>query len=134
MGLDMFLYGVEYIPASNPYNNEPPRKKQIIKTEEMYWRKANHIHRWFVDNVQNGIDDCDFYELDHYKLERLKRDCEYVIAHPEEAEDILPTQEGCFFGETEYDEYYFNSCKETIEAIDKIMELNYDWYEYISSW
>lgn len=26
--------------------------------EIAYWRKANAIHRWFVDNVQNGTDDC----------------------------------------------------------------------------
>ena len=23
-----------------------------------YWRKANQIHAWFVDNVQQGNDDC----------------------------------------------------------------------------
>ena len=22
------------------------------------WRKANAIHKWFVDNVQDGVDDC----------------------------------------------------------------------------
>ena len=24
-----------------------------------YWRKQNAIHNWFVENVQDGIDDCD---------------------------------------------------------------------------
>lgn len=24
-----------------------------------YWRKANHIHKWFVDCVQDGEDDCE---------------------------------------------------------------------------
>ena len=28
-------------------------------TEELgYWRKANQIHRWFVENVQDGVDNC----------------------------------------------------------------------------
>ena len=29
-----------------------------IDEEVGYWRKANAIHKWFVDNVQDGNDDC----------------------------------------------------------------------------
>lgn len=134
MGLDMFLYGVKYFPATKNSDNKPQQKKQIIKTEEMYWRKANHIHNWFVNNVQEGIDDCEFHEFDVHKLLALKRVCQDAIDDPEHADEILPTQEGFFFGETDYDDYYFNSCQATIEAIDKIMEEDYDWYEYGSNW
>lgn len=34
-----------------------------VKFEIGYWRKANHIHNWFIKNVQNGKDDCSVYEV-----------------------------------------------------------------------
>ena len=40
-----------------------------------YWRKANAVHKWFVDNVQDGRDDGEEYELDFRQLEELKEIC-----------------------------------------------------------
>ena len=31
---------------------------KTIRLEAGYWRKANHIHKWIVDNLQDGKDDC----------------------------------------------------------------------------
>ena len=31
---------------------------QMLYEPVAYWRKANQIHNWFVENVQNGEDDC----------------------------------------------------------------------------
>lgn len=45
-----------------------------------YWRKANAIHNWFVQNVQNGVDDCDIYLVTREQLEQLKEACEMVLA------------------------------------------------------
>lgn len=45
-----------------------------------YWRKANAIHAWFVENVQNGVDDCGMYIVRRDQLEELKEACERVIA------------------------------------------------------
>lgn len=45
-----------------------------------YWRKANAIHRWFVENVQDGNDDCGEYEVTKEKLEELKDTCLEVLA------------------------------------------------------
>ena len=44
-----------------------------------YWRKANAIHSWFVQNVQNGVDDCDTYQVTREQLEALKEACEIVL-------------------------------------------------------
>lgn len=44
-----------------------------ISVDEMYWRKANQIHNWFVQNVQNWVDDCGEYNVSHEKLEELKK-------------------------------------------------------------
>lgn len=44
-----------------------------------YWRKANQIHKWFVDNVQDGTDDCDYYEVSKEDIEKLLNLCKEVI-------------------------------------------------------
>lgn len=44
-----------------------------------YWRKENMIHQWFVDHVQDGIDDCDYHrECTKEVLEELLNTCEKV--------------------------------------------------------
>ena len=106
-----------------------------ITIEVGYWRKANAIHRWFVENVQNGKDDCGTYWVDREKLKELKALCEKVLKNPEEAPNILPTQSGFFFGSTEYDEWYFEDIKRTIEIIDRALSMDKGWeFYYESSW
>lgn len=51
-----------------------------IFTEVGYWRKANHIHAWFVENVQGGNDDCSYYTVTEDNLMDLKEICEKVVA------------------------------------------------------
>ena len=36
-----------------------------------YWRKANSIHRWFVDNCGGGVDECQLMEISKDNLEEL---------------------------------------------------------------
>lgn len=44
-----------------------------------YWRKENMIHQWFVDHVQDGIDDCRYHnECTKEILEELLDTCEKV--------------------------------------------------------
>ena len=87
--------------------HEHPLNNTIVE-EVAYWRKANAIHKWFVDNVQSGKDDCDSYEVSREQLVKLLGDCEQVKAHNELAEELLPTQSGFFFGSIEYDKWYFS--------------------------
>ena len=43
----------------------------------------------------------------------LRNLCEMVLLKKYKACDILPTQEGFFFGSTEYDDLYFEQIKKT---------------------
>jgi len=43
------------------------------------WRKANAIHRWFVNNVQNGEDDCKSYYVDEEDLKALLKRVNKVL-------------------------------------------------------
>lgn len=45
-----------------------------------YWRKANHIHAWFVNKVQDGTDDCSYYFVTEDQFLELKETCEKVLA------------------------------------------------------
>jgi len=149
MGLDMYLTRKEYVkdwdhtPKEKRKNVEvfmngkkiDTKKLDYLEFEVIDWRKVNHIHKWFVDNCQDGIDDCSIAFVPTDKLKELVDLCEYVLKDKEKAEELLPTQEGFFFGPTEYDEYYFEALEETVYVIDKeLREHPDDEYIYHSSW
>lgn len=143
--------------------------RDCISENVGYWRKANQIHNWFVQNVQDGVDDCEYHhEVTKEKLEQLRELCNellsevklipgqvvsgYRFVHDEAVpimidglvmEDdsgcrrYLPTSEGFFFGDTNYDEYYIENLKQTVEICDKILaetDFENQMIYYISSW
>lgn len=54
-----------------------PAKDLIIG----YFRKHHSIHKWFVNNIQNGVDDCGRYEIQLKDIENLKELCEEILSH-----------------------------------------------------
>jgi hypothetical protein len=99
-----------------------------------YWRKSNMIHHWFVNNLADGVDECQPIVVSRKNLEDLKDLCITVIANPELAEQLLPTGSGFFFGSTSYDQYYFGDLNDTIGIITKCLESKFDYFEYQASW
>ena len=152
MGLDMYLYKKNYIRNHEMYKPEnrdevivitggevnkkiKPKRVTYVVEEIGYWRKANHIHRWFVENVQDGNDDCKDYYVSRELLENLLEDCKQVKSDPTLAETLLPTQSGFFFGGTDYDEYYYKDIEDTIQILEEALSDEYaDNFEYSSSW
>lgn len=148
MGLDMYLYANRHIwnfdeGIDSTLASEVIRTLGLsndiqlvqLKFEIGYWRKANHIHRWFVENIQKGNDDCGYYNVYKFDLLRLKEDCEKVLADRDLASEVLPTQAGFFFGSKVYDEWYYKLLEDTIKIIDRALQLS-DQYtiQYSSSW
>jgi hypothetical protein len=167
MGLDMYLHArrwtSEYIDKEandklRPLADQllPPDGNMgcvIIQRDVAYWRKANQIHSWFVNNVQEGNDDCGTYNVSREELEELRDTClkvlgasvledgtvtngwaldangqrkaltepGKVIVNPEIAHALLPRAEGFFFGSKDYDEWYVDQLKDTVEMIDKVL-------------
>lgn len=93
MGLDMYLtrkrsLGKAKVKISvleneySLYNNVGKeieiRDCRYIEEEVGYWRKANQIHKWFVDNVQGGNDDCREYWVSTDKLKELLNICKEI--------------------------------------------------------
>ena len=130
MGLDMYLYGVKEEFRKHDYNIGGYKES----TEIGYWRKANAIHRWFVENCQDGIDNCATYYIGYKDLKRLRDLCVKVLCKKENPREVLPTQEGFFFGVTDYGEDYIYDLKETIEICNWALAQDFDYFEYQSSW
>lgn len=113
-----------------------------LSIEVGYWRKANQIHNWFVENVQNGVDDCEAYEVTEEDLVDLVDTIESVLKETmrtgvSSAAERLPVTKGFFFGNTDYDKYYFEQLLSTQETINKVLDtVNFDeeYVYYRSSW
>ena len=88
-----------------------------------YWRKVNHVHSWFVDNVQDGVDECQLTIVPKEKLEELLRICKELdeSKNSAKADELMPTRSGFFFGSTEYDEWYWQGIEETINILEKVL-------------
>lgn len=95
-----------------------------------YWRKANAIHSWFVQNVQENKDECQESYVSKEQLKELKGLCEEVLKTKDPTK--LPTQEGFLFGSQEVDEYYFQNLRETVITLRDLDE-NGEYY-YRASW
>lgn len=173
MGLDMYLIRKKYIGAEYEHRKVkgtvyitigdkqiPIDFNRIVYIDEKvgYWRKANAIHKWFVENVQDGVDNCGNYYVSTEQLKKLLDLCKKVkkiakvkdgeneedriIENKEEVEKLLPTTDGCFFGSTNYDEWYMQDIDYTIKMLGQILReekgLNeqgfYSDFEYSSSW
>ena len=137
----------------------------FITYRVMCWRKANAIHAWFVKHVQNGNDNCGEYCVSGDKLQNLVDLCKEALKALENAtpietspvsvlkesgrvgkevipvydvglvEDILPPQEGFFFGGTNVDQWYINTLKETVVILEAELKNDLDGdYYYSSTW
>jgi len=133
MGLDMNLHKRD--------------KTGNLVYEYGYWRKANHIHNWFVVNCQDGIDECQEAEVTKDKIEELHRVCTEIMNTHKKLlpdvikltlyEDVLPTVEGFFFGGTDYDEDYIQDVEDTLNILNNVLEgtnFETDKIIYLSSW
>jgi hypothetical protein len=148
MGLDMYLTAERYIWSSEkPISDEVANllglqldgekmRVNSVEAEAMYWRKANAIHKWFVENVQGGEDNCQRFYVEREQLTELRDLCAKLCTQREMAEETLPTADGFFFGSTEYDEWYWNDIEGTVQGLDKALQAFDDkWqFHYRASW
>lgn len=89
MGLDMYLYKKTYLFSDdkdnisivvNPTASEQFKdivskidttKIAYIIEEVGYWRKSNAIHKWFIDNCADGVDNCQNIDVSGEQLAEL---------------------------------------------------------------
>ena len=120
MGLDMYLFKHKKFRDNDEEFNKLERENE---EEILYWRKANMIRSWFVNHTALLSDDDDIYiPISRETLELLKQDLEDTLNDHNLATVLFPTSSGFFFGSTEYDEYYWNKLKYTLEEVTKILD------------
>ena len=158
MGLDMYLQAEKYVSGYSHVQERdrvldaleteyPPlaeNSSAVVIVDVAYWRKANAIHRWFVENVQDGEDDCRRRHVTLDQLRELVGLCETLLGKkdPELAEEHLPTEGGFFYGDTEYGDYYWDCLQETVDQVKPLLmwmdegaRRSWDWdISYRSSW
>lgn len=168
MGLDMYLTKKTYIKNWEHMNPEArtqvsitrngaplagfkPERAEYVIEGMAYWRKANQIHKWFVDHCGDGERDHDV-SVSSNDLRDLVSTCKEVlkasklvkgkiqngstyekgkwvpimedgkyVKDPSKAIELLPTDHGFFFGSTEYDQYYIDDIKSTVEQLESIL-------------
>ena len=124
----------EQTEGNNPYDN--------LESEEIgYFRKVNFLMSFF-DYTGN----CEYKEIPKDRLEELRLRCIeigrmkpvrtevskypsggllstkiYSEADQERCDELLPTQPGFFFGNTDYNEWYFDDVKEVLVWVDGVL-------------
>ncbi len=158
MGLDMYLY-----IRQSKYNTPHTKNKKVealcsnellkafqktrvtdevvlpsafvkIDVEVAYWRKVNAIHRWFVEKLADGLDECQEIYVSLKDLENLRETCEEVMMDHSKAEKLLSTQEGFFFGSTEYDDDFFEAIDDTIKQLTGVINFLKENEEKVEKW
>ena len=93
----------------------------IKKKKIGYFRKINFLVSFFELWFGKPVENLQEIEIDKLDIEELLRRCNIVLEDHSEAENMLPTHEGFFFGNTEYDEEYFNDVKKVKEYIENTL-------------
>lgn len=152
IGLDMYLMCNSKAVTKAAWDNDVEQWR-VIGGQCAYWRKSNAIHKWFVDNVQEGRDDCGSYDVEVEQLRELLDTVDEVLGSTKlvdgkvingytfhdgkevanlqpgmvledtsVARSLLPTQDGFFFGGTEYDQWYWEDLEYTRDQLARILD------------
>lgn len=110
MGLDMYLTAEQrmYPEYEGTKRKTPEKAKKVreifpelenfetgnldyttVKIEAGYWRKANHIHNWFVENIQDGKDNCNSYYVSRKQLQELLSICKKIKSEIKLVDDTV---------------------------------------------
>jgi hypothetical protein len=163
MGLDMYLSKQTYVkkwghekPEESfdisvkkggvTYPNIKPERVSYVTEEVAYWRKANQIHGWFVNNCEEITPDVKYY-VTRENLEELLEVCKKVVDvlngstkstkkvvsgwsggkemmtdidvyDTEDVLELLPPTQGFFFGSDTIDEWYKKDIEDTIKVLE----------------
>lgn len=136
MGLDMYLSGIRYLRCGE--NSDQQLAAEIrkvlpelagadveqVRAEFMHWRKAYHIDNWFMENTDPRLENSrdDEFPIRIEKLYELQDLCKAVLASPDQAETLLPSDGPGSFGEAfEYDNLYFYNVNFTLKWLNDFL-------------
>lgn len=123
------LIGCNYDWKMYPYVNGipdyPELRKQLKKEIEVYYephlayfRKVNFLFEYFSPKM---VDEC-FAIVTKGDINDIITRCNDVLNDPSRAKELLPTRSGFFFGDTDYDEHYFECVKNVGNAMAEYLK------------
>lgn len=153
MGLDMYLQASKSISGQEYSDDRDRMIYQTITTaiglgdeviEKLqrnygnvsltvgYWRKAHEIHQWFVDTVQDGVDNCAEYYIPRSTLEQLMESVGVVLADPTKKDEEFPENSES----RDWDTWLEDEYRATYENLKLLLSPKFDGWEfyYQSSW
>ena len=86
-----------------------------------YFRKVNFLFKYYEDRGKMYEQYYAFTDADD--VDDLIDRCERVLKNHGLAYSLLPTQEGFFFGSTDYDNWYFSDVKDCLKQMKKYRKL-----------
>ena len=102
------------------YESETYPTKDFNPDDIGYFRKVNFLMSFF-DYDGN----CEYKEIAKCELEDLRDACAEISKmepiNKERCAELLPTQSGFFFGNTDYNEWYFDDVKEMFVWVDGVL-------------
>lgn len=118
MGLDIWVYVGE--------NKEKIKRDEFQR--EYYYRKVNFLFDFFAKNVEeiknyNDINEVNArdIELNIEIIKKLVESCEEVLKDHSKASTLLPTYEGFFFGNTDYNYVYFTKVRGVLSDMKELL-------------
>lgn len=123
-------YQYHVVPLNVFEENEEKILEEYYMPSIAYFRKVNFIYRFFQHKL---IDEVAW--VTRGDIEELIRRCDAVLNDNNLAEELLPTQNGFFFGSTEYDHWYFDDvkyCKKQMKKVLRGFKDNELMYVYMS--
>ena len=91
--------------------------KWYYAESDAYFRKVNFVYHFFAPKLE---DECCF--VTKADLEELISRCEKVMADHSLAKELLPTQNGFFFGSTDYDDWYYEDVEDCKKQMTKLLD------------
>lgn len=83
------------------------------------FRKRNWLMPFVKKAIDKEVENCEYYELSKETMLDLLDRIDKVLADHDLAEELLPTQEGYFYGSTHYDERYFEKLQDTKNELEE---------------
>ena len=121
-------YDFKIYPYTKGVLDLPELEEKLKKEVEMayeqydaYFRKVNFLFAYYQNNGKM-VDEC--YALtDKDDIDDIISRCERVLKDHKQAEYLLPTQSGFFFGSTDFDKWYFSDVKDCLRQMKKYRKL-----------
>lgn len=108
------------------------------RRQKFYFRKVNCLYGYCANH--NLIEDGEVAMLDHEQMVDILNRAKEILSQPtkeeqlEKGEELLPTQDGFFFGNTYYNDYYLQDIEEVRDKFKGMLDEWDDAYAVIFSW